>query len=208
MFYENLLKLCESIKKSPNAIAKELGFSNSAVTYWKRGSIPKSDTVQKLADYFGVSTDELLNGAPSKLYHEEGKKIAVLSTVGAGIPMEAINMFDQDDEDSWEEILKMDAKKGKYFGLRIRGNSMEPDIKHGDIVIVRLCEDFEDGDMVIALVNGDEGLCKILRYRDNGISLCSLNPEYPPIIFSREQIENLPVRLVGIVDEIRHKVRR
>lgn len=208
MFYDSFKKFCDAIEKTPTSVAKEIGFSANAPHAWKNGKIPSSKSVQRIADFFGISTDELLNRSPSKLCHEEGKKIAFLSTIGAGIPMEAIKMFDQDDDDSWKEILKMDARKGEYFGLRIHGNSMEPEIKHGDIVIVRLCDGFEDGDMVIALVNGDEGLCKILRYRDNGISLCSLNPEYPPMIFTREQIENLPVRLVGIVEEVRHKVRR
>lgn len=206
MFWDNFKKMCDERGESPASVAKALGFSNSAATHWKQGRKPGSTSIQKIADYFNVTTDELLNGTQSKLYHEEGKKIAVLSTVGAGIPLEAINMFDQDDDESWEEILKLDARKGQYFALRIRGNSMEPDVKHGDIVIVRLAEEFDDGDMVIALVNGDEGVCKILRYRDNGIALCSLNSEYSPMIYNREQIDNLPVRIVGIVVEVRHKV--
>lgn len=213
MFYDNFLILCGIAEKSPNAVAKELGFSNSAVTYWKRGSIPKADTLRKVADYFGITTDELLNqnlsSTPSHLRHEKGVKIGVLSSVGAGIPLEAISIFDQDDPDAWEEISRADANAAQYFALRIRGDSMEPEIRHGDIVIVRRSEEFEDGDWVIALVNGDEGVCKVLRFRDNGISLNSFNPEYDPMIFTKEQIEDLPVRLIGVVEEIRRKrIRR
>jgi repressor LexA len=85
---------------------------------------------------------------------------------------------------------------------------MEPEIHHGDVVVVRCAEEFADGDMVIALVNGDEGVCKILKYRDDGIALTSINPEYPPMIFNREQIANKPVRVIGIVEEIRRRVKR
>ena len=172
--------------------------------------MPKADTVQKLADFLGVTVNDLLTNttAPSKLHREPGEKIAVLSTVGAGIPLEAINTFDQDDPDSWEEISKLDAARGEYFALRIRGNSMEPEIHHGDLVIVRCAEEFSDGDMVIALVNGNEGVCKILKYRDDGIALQSINPEYPPMIFTREQIASMPVRVIGTVEEIRRKVGR
>ena len=209
MFYNNVQSLCRERGTSLTTMAREIGISTGLPSFWKKGTIPKADTLQKIADYFGVTVNDLLSDpgeAPSKLRREEGEKIAVLSSVGAGIPMEAINTFDQDDPDSWEEISELDARRGKYFALRIRGNSMEPEISHGDIVIVRLSEDFDDGDMVIALVNGDEGVCKILRYRDNGIALCSLNPEYQPMIFTREDVATMPVRLIGIVEEVRHKV--
>ena len=74
-------------------------------------------------------------------------------------------------------------------------------------LIVRRQEEYNDGDIVIALVNGDEGVCKLLEYRDNGgLCLRSLNPEYPPMIFSREQIENLPVRIMGRCVERRGKL--
>lgn len=178
-------------------------------TYWKRGSIPKADTLQKIADYFGVTTDELLNGEPkpSKLHTEKGEKIAVLASVGAGIPLESIITFDQDDPDAWEEISKTDAKNAQYFALRIRGNSMEPLIRYGEIVIVRRQDEYNDGDIVIVLVNGDEGVCKLLEYRDNGgICLRSLNPDYPPMIYTREQIENYPVRIMGRCVERRGKL--
>ncbi len=208
MFYDNFARLCAEAGKSPTAVTKDLGFSTADASHWKNGKSPTAKTLQKIADYFGVTVNDLLTDdpAPSKLHREEGEKIAVLASVGAGIPLEAINTFDQDDPDAWEEISKLDAARGEYFALRIRGNSMETEIHHGDIVIVRCAEEFADGDMVIALVNGNEGVCKILKYRDDGISLNSLNPEYPPMIFTREQIASMPVRVIGTVEEIRRKV--
>lgn len=208
MFYDNLLQLCADHNTTPTTVAKILHLSTGSPTAWKRGAVPQALTLQKIADYFNISTDQLLKGTPSHLHREQGEKIAVLSTVGAGIPLEAINTFDQDDPDSWEEISRIDARKGRFFALRIRGNSMEPEVKHGDIVIVRLSEDFDDGDMVIALVNGNEGVCKILKYRDDGIALCSLNDEYQPMQFTRDEIAALPVRLIGVVEEVRHKINR
>ena len=69
-----------------------------------------------------------------------------------------------------------------------------------------MAEEYEDGDIVVALVNGDEGVCKQLEYRDDGIALKSFNPDYPPMIFTREQCENLPVRLMGKCVELRGKL--
>lgn len=60
-FYEKYLSLCRNIGKSPSAVANAIGLNNSSVTYWKRGSLPKAGTVVKLADYFGVPADYLID---------------------------------------------------------------------------------------------------------------------------------------------------
>lgn len=217
MFWNNFARLCEERGMKPNPAAAEIGFSSAAVTKWKNGTVPRGKALQQIAEYFGVSVSELLNDLPPvegepvmginpKLRREQGEKIAVLSSVGAGIPLEAINTFDQDDPDSWEEISKLEAAKGPHYALRIRGNSMSPRIRHGDVVIVQVTDHYEDGDTVIALVNGSEGVCKVLEFRDDGIALKSTNPDYPPMIFTREQIENLPVRLMGKCVELRGKL--
>lgn len=207
MFYDNLKRICAEKQTSPTTAAVAVGLSSAAPVYWKKGSTPKADTVQKLAEFLGVTVNDLLTDdpAPSKLHREEGEKIAVLASVGAGIPLEAINTFDQDDPDSWEEISK--SERGEFFALRVRGPSMEPLIRHGDIVIVRRQDEYNDGDIVVALVNGNEGVCKLLEYRNNGgIALLSLNPDFPPMNFTAEQIENLPVRIMGRCVERRGKL--
>lgn len=208
MFWDNFTRLCNERGQSPTQTAVDLGFSSAMPTKWKEGGIPRRANLEKIAAYFGVTPQDLLNDlTPSKLHREQGEKIAVLASVGAGIPLEAIVTFDQDDPDAWEEISKTDAADAQYFALRIRGNSMEPLIRYGEIVIVRRQEEYNDGDIVIALVNGDEGVCKLLEYRDNGgIALRSLNPDYPPMVFTREQIENLPVRIMGRCVERRGKL--
>ena len=212
MFYENLIELCKRGETTPTYIAKQLGFSTGLPTAWKNGAVPRGVTLQKLADYFHVTTDELLNDLPplpeSKLHSEKGVKVAVLSTVGAGIPLEAISTFDENDPDSWEEISQIEAKQGKYFALRVRGNSMEPLIHYGDVVIVRIDEEYHDGDFVVALVNGNEGMCKQLEYRNHGIALLSMNPEFPAQEYSDDQIKNLPVKIMGRITEVRHKIGR
>ena len=59
-FYENFIRLCRKAGKAPSVVAQEIGLNNSSVTYWKRGSIPKSETLRRLSEYFGVSVDDLL----------------------------------------------------------------------------------------------------------------------------------------------------
>lgn len=59
MFYENYIRLCNEIKKSPSAVALEIGISKPTVNRWKNGGSPTDATLRKIAEYFGVSTSEL-----------------------------------------------------------------------------------------------------------------------------------------------------
>lgn len=60
MFYDQFVKLCKERGLSPAAAARNIGLSNSSTTTWKRGAMPKGETLQKLADYFAVPVDYLL----------------------------------------------------------------------------------------------------------------------------------------------------
>ena len=60
VFYENLIKLCNMNEITPSAVAHEVGLTSAAVTKWKNGSIPRKTTAQKIADYFGVSYNSLI----------------------------------------------------------------------------------------------------------------------------------------------------
>ena len=60
MFWNNFLAECEKKGRSPAVVAEELGFSNSATTCWKNGSLPRMSSRKKIADYFGVTVEELM----------------------------------------------------------------------------------------------------------------------------------------------------
>lgn len=77
MFYDVYVDLCRKIGKKPSVVAAELGINKSNVSNWKNnGYTPRGEALQKIADYFGVTTDYLLTGeqkekSPSKI--GEGK---------------------------------------------------------------------------------------------------------------------------------------
>lgn len=127
-------------------------------------------------------------------------RVPVLGRVAAGVPIEATEEI-IDYEDITEEM----SRGGEFFGLSIRGDSMEPKISNNDVVIVRQQEDAEDGDIVIALINGNDAVCKRLKKYDNKIALISTNPAYEPMYFSAEEQESIPVRIIGRVVELRAK---
>ena len=62
MFYENYIRLCNEVQKSPSAVAIEIGISKPTVNRWKNGSRPTDATMRKIAEYFGVSISELKEG--------------------------------------------------------------------------------------------------------------------------------------------------
>ena len=59
MFYNNYVSLCNKIGKSPSAAAEEMGYQRSVVTRWSKGTDPRQATLQKVADYFGITVSEL-----------------------------------------------------------------------------------------------------------------------------------------------------
>lgn len=67
MFFDVFKTLCDKKGVSPKRATEDIGLSNSITTKWKKtGATPKGDTLQKIADYFGVTTDYLLTGEETK----------------------------------------------------------------------------------------------------------------------------------------------
>lgn len=131
---------------------------------------------------------------------KNGVTINVLGRVAAGIPIEAIECIVDT-----EEITEAMATTGEFFGLQINGNSMEPKMSKGDVVIVRQQDDAESGDTVIVTVNGTDATCKRLRKYRDGIELVSTNPSYEPMFFTNKDITDKHVKVIGKVIELRCK---
>ena len=130
--------------------------------------------------------------------------VFIYGSIPAGIPMECI-----EDVIDTEEIPADMLKGGKqYFGLKVKGNSMEPEYLDGDTLILEKADNCESGDDCVVMVNGNDGTFKRVFKNENGIILQPLNPSYSPMVYSNEQIEKLPVRIIGIVEEIRRKKRK
>lgn len=199
---ENIKRARMKAQISQDELAKRLGYkSRSTIAKIESG---ENDLTQKkvaaFAKALNVSIDFLMDGDSSE-NNSKGVRIPVLGRVVAGIPLEAI-----EDIEDYEEIPRRMASSGEFFALRIKGRSMEPKLSEGDIVIVRKQEDVDSGDTAIVLVNGDEATVKQIKKTEAGIMLIGFNVEvYQPHFYSNDQIENLPVRIIGKVVESRHK---
>ena len=100
------------------------------------------------------------------------------------------------------------ASKGKYIALKIKGDSMMPSIIDGDIAIIRLQEVADTGDIVIAMINGEDSTCKKLKKDLKGIWLMPLNPAYEPMYFTNDEVAELPVKILGVVVETRRTFKK
>lgn len=193
--YDRIKSLCDKKGIKPAALARELGFSKNFFTEMKSGRV-KSCSAHKLsliAEYFGVKADDLLYEN-----NTEALKVPVYGTVPAGIPVEAI-----EDIMGYEEITPALAASGKFIALKIKGDSMTPGLCSGDTVIVRLQEDADTGDIVIAMINGEDATCKKLKKDLNGIWLLPSNPAYEPMYYTNREVEELPIRILGKIVELR-----
>ncbi len=177
---------------------------------------PSIETLKSLANAMDLDVDTLLKKLDDNqlifLNEEKYKEqfntststavVLVYGTIPAGIPMECI-----EDILDTEEIPASMLKGGKqYFGLKVKGNSMFPTYLDGDTVIFEKVDDCESGQDCVVMVNGNDGTFKRVLKNENGIILQPLNSEYEPLVFTNEQINNLPVKIIGIAKEIRRKI--
>lgn len=213
LFSRRLGSLIESHGIQQNDLAMKIGVSESTVGKWiLKKAMPRMGTIQKLADYFGVPKSYFLEESPAAPQDapapaaSDRRKIAripVLGRVAAGIPIEAIENI----EDYEERYISVLEDPHDYFALRIVGHSMEPRIWDGDVVIVHKQDDVDSGQIAVVLVNGDDATVKQLKKSSSGITLIGLNPTvYSPHFYTADEVNHLPVRILGAVCEVRGKI--
>ena len=128
-------------------------------------------------------------------------RIPLLGSVPAGVPIEAI-----EDIEEYIDIYPRFVKHGELFALRVQGDSMEPDLRNGDIVIVEKQEFVENGDVAVVRVNGEDVTLKRVKLTNKGLMLIPSNPAYDPVFFDSDQVATLPVTIIGKVIEIRRRL--
>lgn len=227
---DNIRNIRERFNLTQDELGKLADVSGGAVSTWGRGTAePRMGAIQKIADSLGISKSDIIreygfdDGATSnrsddvlmniiKNVREESvadtddylrffNRIPIYGTIPAGIPITAI----QDIED-YEEIDPSMLRGGKrYFGLKVKGNSMYPVFMEGDTIIVRQQPDCESGQVCAVRVNGDDATLKKVIKQGGTTVLQPLNPEYEPMFFVGSAGEP-SLEIMGVVVEIRRKL--
>ena len=188
-------------------IGNYVGVSKGTVQRWETGSISnmRRDRIKKLSEILKISPDILLGDAVAEdavAKENAGTstvRIPVIGTVAAGIPITA-----QEDITGWEEVPAEWVKNDTVFALKLKGDSMEPRMAEGDIVIVKQQCDVENGEIAIVMVDG-EATCKKLVKHPDGLVLISNNAKYAPMFFTLRDIEDKNITVLGRVVELRVK---
>lgn len=196
--YEIIERLCQDAGISINQMCKETGVSRAILSDIKMGRQNGLSlrNAKRVADYFSVDVAYLMGESSANMY-----RIPVYGEIAAGLPILAEQVIID-----YESIPAEMARSGEYFALQVKGNSMEPRMYSGDVVILRKTEEFVSGSVCAVMVNGEEATLKKVIVRQNGITLIPLNPAYNPLNFDKEQIKNLPVRCFGVAVEVRGKL--
>ena len=201
-------------------LANKTGIDKSLISNYLQGNYKaKQDKLHKLAIALDVSEgwlmgynvdmdrewfdDAELDNAEIIRVQSNVVKIPILGKVPAGIPIEAI-----EDIIGYEEIPYDWIKNGnKYFALKVNGDSMYPDYRTGDVIIIKQQPDCESGDDCVVMVNGDDATFKRVIKQEKNLILKPLNNEYEPYSFDEYDIMTKPVRVVGVAIEVRRKLK-
>lgn len=172
-------------------VAEEVGVSLSTYYRWISGESTKlkKTTIQKLSKVLDCDIEEVI---------EETNRIKpILGNVKAGYDLWA----DQDIE-GYIELGQADAQKGDYF-LRVVGDSMEgAHIYDGDLVYVQSCSTVESGRIAVVMI-GDEATIKKVYYKNDLMILEAANPKYESKFFTMQEVEEMPVRVIGLLRFVR-----
>ncbi len=125
------------------------------------------------------------------------RNVPLIGRIAAGAPILAA--------EDVEDVMALPTNlvgDGPVFMLRVKGDSMiDAGILDGDYVVVRRQDHARDGEIIAALVDGEEATVKRLRRRDGKVMLISENPSYEPMVFERD------VDVIGKVVTVLRKVR-
>lgn len=202
MFWENFVNLCNKSGISPTALCEKLGYSNATATKWRKGSVPRYTTVQKIADYFDVSVDSLFYDDHETVDTFAGfakqkmRPVPLYESVSAGFGVYAV--------DSVVGFVPMafssEAEAQETIAIKVQGDSMYPKIEDGDTIIVHKQTSVDSGSVAVVLLDGEEGLVKKVVYGADWIELHSFNPMYPTRRFEGPDV--LRLQVVGLVKQV------
>ena len=184
---------------SQEQLGKLVGVQRAAVQKWECGAVQnlKRETMKRLSEVFNVPASSFVDDEQPL---SKGVLIPVLGYVRAGVPIEAV-----EEILDYEEISQEQARTGEFFALKIKGDSMEPKISEGDVVIVRKQSTVENGELAVVLVNGDDATVKKFYRSNNGVKLVSTNPKYDPFFYTPTEVDSFPISVIGRVVELRAK---
>lgn len=227
----NVRNLRKKNKMSQQELADRLNVSRSLITAYENGRRnPSTENLKKISELFKVSIDEVLGFSPDYLVDFFGgqthygnfvnaaddieekmfslqnsakrRTIPVLGRVPAGYSLDSPEYVD-----SFIDVSPDLADTPDLFGLIVFGDSMSPVLEDKDIIVVQLTPNVKSGEMVVWRQMSDDVSVKWMRKENGEVEFVPENSKYKSIKFSSEQVQSIPISIVGKVVEYRRNTR-
>lgn len=181
-------------------LANKIGTSKQTIHRYESGvicNIP-SDKIELMASIFGVSPSKIMGWDSSistenelinisNLYTPEFKKVPLLGTIACGEPILA--------NQNIEDYVSCEISSNADFALKCKGDSMiNANINNGDLVFIKQQPMVENGEIAAILIE-NEATLKRVYVSDNSITLQAENPNFPPLIYTNEDMND--VQIIG-----------
>lgn len=208
-FAERFSELVKNSSIDVSKLAEMLGIKSKSTIYRYMNAemAPKITTVKYASEIFNVNPVWLMGYDVDKYISKKDilgnpvSPIPLLGTVKAGYNYLA--------QENWIGTIDVETSlvgDGKdYFALKVKGDSMAPVFLEDDIVIIKKQSDCENNEYAVVIINGDEGTLKKVKKTDDGIVLQPLNPAYGPVMYTKDEIEKIPIIIVGVVKQLKRE---
>lgn len=194
-------------------IANVVFVDKTTVSKWELGAnYPNQNVQTALADFFKVSVDYLLGRTDIRNANITPPSEAIIDMPIIGSVRGGMDGNVVQEETGETRPIAASALHGRpddYFVLRVRGDSMYPEVLDGDCVLVRKTPSVESGSMAVVLYDGDYATVKWVRYveGEDWVDLVPNNPTFPPARISGADLENCKI-LGEVVDIMRTPKKR
>lgn len=211
-FAERLNQLMSENKITSKELSEHLHLGKNTIKYWKdNGNIPRWNTLNALAEFFGVSVDYLLGKTdikePVKNIVSVGALVSLplISSIRAGYDGQVVEYNDNEYEAIPCSMLHgYPPDECRLF--IVKGDSMYPRILDGDMILIHVQSSVDSGDIAVVMYNGDEATVKRVRYvtNEDWVELIPMNPEYPTKRIEDTDLENCRVfgKVIGLLGNI------
>lgn len=198
----NLKEIRKKYGYSQKDVADALNVTQGSVSAWEQGRwFPDISSLVKLADLYGISIDTLLGRSSDiespviQTFHVKTSMIPIVARVRAKYdPFEETNIIGR--MEVGEALVKMFPV---IYAVEINNDALGPEIQVGDHAIISPETVVKDNDMAMVCIKNDDGIIRRVLRTDNGIELISDNDNYSTVVFTNDQVENLPVVIMGKV---------
>jgi len=179
-------------------LANALSLQRSALSnYEAEVSSPDIEIATRIAQFFGVSVEYLFGKTDTT---RSTVLIPVYGRIAAGVPIGAV-----EDISGYEEVDTQLTLGQDVICLQVAGHSMEPRICDGDVAIIAVQPEVDNGEIAAVMVGAEEATLKKVNKTEDGIMLIPLNTAFNTMYYTKEEVRSMPITILGKLVELRAK---